>query len=76
MTVVVAQDNDGQLILTVGSQPTYKLRPYQSRTFVIGQLGGFRVEFHLSPTGGVDELFFHYPNGSFVARRAVGVERR
>jgi CubicO group peptidase (beta-lactamase class C family) len=76
MTVVVAQDNDGQLTLTVGSQPTYKLRPYQSRTFVIGQLESFRVEFHLSPAGEVDELFFHYPNGSFVARRAVGVERR
>jgi hypothetical protein len=25
---------------------------------------------------GVDELFFHQPNGSVVARRAVGAERR
>jgi len=31
--IVVGQDNDGQLKLTIGSQPTYKLRPYQSRTF-------------------------------------------
>jgi CubicO group peptidase (beta-lactamase class C family) len=75
-TVVVAQNNDGQLTLTVGSQPTYKLRPYQSRTFVIDQLDGFRVEFHLGPDGEVDELFFHQPNGSVVARRAVGAERR
>jgi hypothetical protein len=69
-TVVVGQDNDGQLTLTVGSQPTYKLRPYQSRTFVIDDLEGFGVEFHLGPDGEVDELFFHQPNGTFVARRA------
>lgn len=68
--VVVGQDNDGQLTLTVGSQPTYKLRPYQSRTFVIDELEGFRVEFHLGPDGEVDELVFHQPNGTFVARRA------
>ena len=69
-TVVVGQDNDRQLTLTVGSQPTYKLRPYQSRTFVIDELEGFRVECHLGPDGEVDELIFHQPNGTFVARRA------
>jgi CubicO group peptidase (beta-lactamase class C family) len=69
-TVLVGQDNDGQLTLTFGNQPTYKLRPYQSRTFVIDELEGFRVEFHLGPDGEVDELFFHQPNGTFEARRA------
>jgi CubicO group peptidase (beta-lactamase class C family) len=69
-TVVVGQDKDGQLTLTVGSQPTYKLRPYQSRSFVIDELEGFRLEFHLGADGEVDELFFHQPNGTFVARRA------
>ena len=69
-TVVVGQNKDGQLTLTVGSQPTCKLRPYQSRTFIIDELEGFRVEFHLGPDGEVDELFFHQPNGTFVARRA------
>ena len=68
--IVVGQDNDGQLKLTIGSQPTYKLRPYQSRTFVIDELQGFRVEFHLGPDGDVDQLIFHQPNGTFVARRA------
>jgi hypothetical protein len=29
-TVVVGQDNDGQLTLRFGSQPTYKLRPYRA----------------------------------------------
>jgi CubicO group peptidase (beta-lactamase class C family) len=75
-TVVVGQDKDGQLTLTVGNQPTYKLRPYQSRTFVIDELEGFRVEFHLGPDGEVEELIFHQPNGTFLARRAVGGERR
>ena len=69
-TVVVGLDNDGQLTLTIGSQPTYNLRPYQSRTFVTDEPEGFRVEFHLGPDGEVDELFFHQPNGTFVARRA------
>jgi hypothetical protein len=29
------------------------------------------VEFHLGPDEEVDELFFHQPNGTFVARRAT-----
>jgi hypothetical protein len=35
-----------------------KLRPYQSRIFVIDELEGFRVEFHLGSDGEVDELIF------------------
>jgi CubicO group peptidase (beta-lactamase class C family) len=69
-TVVVGQDSDGELRLTIGNKPpTYKLRPYQSRTFVLGELEDYRVEFRLGPDGGVDELIFHQPNGSFVSRR-------
>jgi len=69
-TVVVGQDKDGQLTLTIGSQPIHKLRPYQGRTFVIDEPEGFRVEFHVGPDGEVDELFFHQPNATLVARRA------
>ena len=69
-TVVVGQDKDAQLTLTVGSQPTSKLRPYQGRTFAIDELDGFRVEFQLGPDGDVNELLFHQPNGTFAARRA------
>jgi CubicO group peptidase (beta-lactamase class C family) len=68
-TVVVGQDNDGQLTLTIGGQPTCKLRPYQGRIFVIDELKGFQVEFHLGSDGEVDELMFHQPDGTFVARR-------
>jgi CubicO group peptidase (beta-lactamase class C family) len=71
-TVVVGQDTDGQLMLTVATQPTYKLRAYQSRTFIIDELEGFRVEFVLGSDGEVDELIFHQSNGTFGARRAVG----
>jgi hypothetical protein len=71
-TVVIGQDGDGQLTVTFGSQPTYKLRPYQSRTFVIDELEGCRVEFHLGPHGEADELIFHQPHGTFVARRVQG----
>jgi hypothetical protein len=53
-------------MLTLGVQPTYKLRPYLSRAFAVDELEGFRVEFHLGPTGEMDELFFHLPNGTFV----------
>ncbi len=73
-TVVVGQDNDRHLTLTVGSQPTYKLRPYQSRTFLIEELAGFRAEFFLGPHGEIDELIFHQPNGTFVARRVMRAE--
>jgi CubicO group peptidase (beta-lactamase class C family) len=69
-TVIVGQDNDGQLTLRVGSQPTYKLIPYQGGTFAIAELVGFRAEFCRDADGTVDEMIFHQPNGTFVARRA------
>jgi hypothetical protein len=69
MRIEVAQDNDGQLRVTVANQPTYKLRPYQGRTFAIVELVGFRVEFRRGLDGAVDELIFHQPNGTFLARR-------
>ena len=70
MRIEVAQDSDGQLIVTVTNQPTYKLRPYQGRTFAIAELVGFRVEFRRGPDGAVDEMILHQPNGTFPARRA------
>jgi hypothetical protein len=67
---VVGQDKDGQLTLTVGSQPASKLLPYQARTFALAELEGFRVEFCRGPDGATDELIFYQPNDTFVARRA------
>jgi CubicO group peptidase (beta-lactamase class C family) len=58
-----------ELTLTFGNQPTYKLRPYRSRTFVIGEFEDFRVEFRRGHDGDVDELDFQQPNGSFLSRR-------
>jgi CubicO group peptidase (beta-lactamase class C family) len=69
-TSVVGRDSDGELMLTIGSKPpTYKLLPYQSRTFVVSEFKDFRVEFCLGPDGGVDEMVFHESHGSFVCRR-------
>jgi hypothetical protein len=68
--MVVGQDDDGQLALTIGNQPTYKLRPYQGRTFAIDGIEAFRVEFQLGPDRDADELHFHQRDGTFVARRA------
>jgi hypothetical protein len=70
MTVVVGQDSGGQLTVRVGSQPTFRLRPYQGRTFVVVELEGFRNEFRPGPDGEVNDLIFHQPNGTFMARRA------
>jgi hypothetical protein len=70
MTIVVAQDSDGQLMLTAGSQPTYKLVPHLGCSFVIAELAGFRVEFRRRADGSVHEVIFHQPNGTFAAPRA------
>jgi CubicO group peptidase (beta-lactamase class C family) len=69
MIHAVALDAEGQLLLSPANQPTYRLRPYQGRIFRIVELEGFRVEFRSGPDGTVDALFFHQPNGTFLARR-------
>ncbi len=69
-TIVVGRDNDDELTLTVGGQPTSRLLPYQARTFTIAGPVGCRVEFRRGPEGTVDELIFYQPNGTFTARRA------
>ncbi len=68
-THVVSQEADGQLTLKPDYQPLYHLRPYQGGIFSIVELEGFRVEFRRGPGGTIDELVFHQPNGTFVARR-------
>jgi len=69
-THVVAQDAEGQLTLSPSSQPTYTLCPLRDGIFTIVELTGFRVEFRRGPSGDVDELIFHQPNGTFLAHRA------
>jgi CubicO group peptidase (beta-lactamase class C family) len=69
ITHVVALDADGQLTLKPANQPTYRLRPYQGGIFTIVELPEFRVEFRRGAAGTVNELIFHQPNGTFVARR-------
>ena len=64
----VTLDAEGQLVLKPDNQPAYRLAPQQGRRFRIVELEGFTVEFR-GDGRIVDELTFHQPNGTFVARR-------
>ncbi len=66
---VVALDADGQLTLSPAGQRTYCLEPYRGTTFALQELQGFRVEFRRNPSGVVDAIIFHQPNGTFIAKR-------
>jgi CubicO group peptidase (beta-lactamase class C family) len=67
----VTLDAEGQLVLRPDHQPAYRLAPQQGRRFRIVELEGFVVEFRGEGTV-VDELTFHQPNGTFVAKRVEG----
>jgi CubicO group peptidase (beta-lactamase class C family) len=67
----VTLDAEGQLVLKTDHQPAYRLAPQQGRRFRIVELKGFVVEFHGEGTV-VDEVLFHQPNGTFVAKRLEG----
>jgi hypothetical protein len=58
---------DGQLLLKPDNQPAYRLIPLQGRRFRIAELDGFSVEFR--GDGIIDELIFHQPNGTSMAKR-------
>ena len=56
-----------QLVLKPDDQPAYRLVPMQGRRFRIAKLDGYSVEFR--GDAAVDEVIFHQPNGTFVAKR-------
>ena len=64
----VRLDAEGQLVLKSDNEPAYRLAPHHGRSFRIVELEGFVVEFRGEGTI-VDEMIFHQPNGTFVARR-------
>ena len=68
MTHRVTLDAEGQLVLEPDNQRPYRLAPHHGRSFRIVELEGFVVEFRSEGTI-VDEMIFHQPNGTFVARR-------
>ena len=59
----------GLAIAVVQNGAAALLKVYQGRTFVIGELAGFCVEFRRGPDGTVNEIIFHQPNGTFPAQR-------
>jgi Domain of unknown function (DUF3471)/Beta-lactamase len=64
----VTLDTEGRLVLKPDNQPAYRLAPQEGRRFRIVELEGFFVEFRGEGTI-IDELIFHQPNGTFVAKR-------
>jgi CubicO group peptidase (beta-lactamase class C family) len=64
----VTLDTEGQLVLEPDNQPAYRLVPQEGRRFRIAELEGFFVEFRGEGTI-IDEVIFHQPNGTFVAKR-------
>ena len=64
----VTLDTEGHLVLKPDHQPAYRLAPQQGRRFRIRELEGFVVEFRGTGTT-VDEVTFHQPNGTFIAKR-------
>ena len=67
----VTLNAEWQLVLKPDNQPAYRLAPHHGRRFPIIELEGFGVEFVGEATI-VDEVIFHQPNGTFVARRVEG----
>jgi CubicO group peptidase (beta-lactamase class C family) len=67
----VTLDEEGRLVLKPDNQPAYRLAPEQGRRFRIVEREGFVVEFRGEGTI-IDEVIFHQPNGTFVAKRVEG----
>ena len=70
-THCVTLDTEGRLVLQPDNQPAYRLAPQQGRRFRIVELQGFIVEFR-GEGAIVDEVIFHQPNGTFIAKRIEG----
>jgi CubicO group peptidase (beta-lactamase class C family) len=66
----VTLDTEGRLVLQPDNQPAYRLAPQEGRRFRIVELEGFFVEFSGIETD-IDEVIFHQPNGTFVAKRVA-----
>ena len=64
----VTLDAEGQLLVQLDGQPAYRLAPHQGQSFRIVELEGFVVEFR-GEGAVIDEMIFHQPNGTFLARR-------
>ena len=70
-THTVTRDEERWLVLKSDYQPAYRLAPEQGRRFRIVELEGFVVEFVGEGTI-IDEVIFHQPNGTFIAKRVEG----
>lgn len=67
--IEVVLDAAGSLTLQISKQQTHRLTPLDGRTFELGKLNGYRVEFRRPSDAVVDGIIFHQPNGTFLALR-------
>ena len=65
----VTLDTEGQLVLKPDNQPAYRLAPQQGRRFRNRRTAGVRLSNFAARAHIVDEVIFHQPNGTFIARR-------
>jgi hypothetical protein len=68
-THTVTLDPSGQLVLKLDNQTAYRLLPAQGQRFRIADLDGHTVEFRGETS--IDEMIFHQPNATSVARRIL-----
>ncbi|WP_341248809.1 serine hydrolase [Cupriavidus pauculus] len=69
--IQVRLDAAGSLTLQIAKQQIHRLIPLDGRTFELGKLQGYRVEFRRPSEDLVDGIIFHQPNGTFLARRGA-----
>lgn len=67
----VSLDTAGGLTLQIAKQQIHRLVPLDGRTFELGKLKGYRVEFRRPSEDLVDGIIFHQPNGTFLALRGT-----
>jgi hypothetical protein len=61
--------NENTLCLLVPGQPEYELLPTATHKFSLKILDGYKVEFVESDQGGISDVLFIQPNGTFKATK-------
>ena len=61
--------NENTLFLLVPGQPEYELLPTATHKFAIKILDGYKVEFVENDQGGISDVLFIQPNGTFKASK-------
>ncbi|HZT41525.1 MAG TPA: serine hydrolase [Chthonomonadaceae bacterium] len=69
ITIAVALQGDGTLLLIGPGQPPRELMPVRGTKFDVQGLSGFSVEFQKDPAGAVTGVALYQPNGNYLATK-------